>query len=125
EHRFADNVAVHRINDAVAKIDNSLPVRAGGRLSDIELRIQRIELESVVVIRSGSGAGSHVAGTAQADLTRSIRLFALWATFRHSGCRGGNIPYQPVRDVHFRAFVLDRLRIMHQQNKTLSSHRNL
>src|SRR4029079_3768452 len=94
EYRFAENVAIHGVNDVVTKIDHGLSICSGGRLSDIELGVERVELEGEVMIRSGPRSGTQVTGAAQADLTRSIRQFTLSDAFRQTRGRAGDVPHQ-------------------------------
>jgi hypothetical protein len=69
ENGLAENMAVHCIDDRSPGI-RSLLRRA---LRYIKFRIESIELECVMVIWTGRGAWTHVAVSAQTDLTAAIR----------------------------------------------------
>ena len=56
EHRFAQHVAVHGVDDRGASCRGILR-RA---LRDVELRVERVELKRVVMVRAGRSAGTHV-----------------------------------------------------------------
>src|SRR5439155_7157608 len=71
EHRLAEYVAVHRVDHFIACRRRFL--RSGGH-RHVDLRVERVQLEGVVMVRSGPGAGAHVAGRAQARLARAVRL---------------------------------------------------
>src|SRR5258706_6947167 len=114
KHGFADNMAVHSVNDLVAKIDDCLSRRAGGRLRDIELRVERIQFERVVVIRSCRRPWPHVAETSQAYLTCTVRQLTLCNTFRKPRRCSRDVPDQPMRDVHLCSAALERLRVVQQ-----------
>src|SRR5262249_42199981 len=105
KNSLSENMAVHCIDYRSPGIRGLLR-RA---LRYIKFRIESIELERVVVIWPRRGAWPHVAISAETDLTAAIRQFALSHAFGKScGCPG-NIPDQPVGDIHFRAFVENRL----------------
>src|SRR5258708_4143652 len=69
EDRLPEHVTVHGVDHCHTGICGFLR-RA---LRDIELRVERIELERVVMVRTGWCARTHVRVRTQTDLTASIR----------------------------------------------------
>src|SRR2546429_490904 len=102
---FAEHVTVHGVDDSGA--------RGGGflrrALRNLELRVERVQLERVVMIWTGRRAGTHVGVRSQAHLTAAVGQLALRETFGESSRRAGNVPDQPVRDVHLRSLREHRL----------------
>ena len=73
QNGLAEDMTIHRIEHRVPRI-GSLLRRS---LRYINFRIEGIQLECVVVIRSRRSAGAHVAVATKTDLTAAIRQFAL------------------------------------------------
>src|SRR5215813_8837590 len=92
-----EDMAIHCIDDRSPGIRGLLR----GALRYIKFRVESIELERVMVIRTRRRAWTHVAIAAETDLTAAIRQFALSHAFGKSGGRPGDIPDQPVGDIHF------------------------
>src|SRR5262245_43297960 len=85
KNSLAEDMAIHCIDDRSPGIRGLLR-RA---LRYIQFRIESIELERVVVIRTRRSARTHVAVSAEADLTAAVRQFALSHAFGKSrGCSG-------------------------------------
>jgi len=73
EDGLSKHMSVHRVHNRGSRGCRFLR----GALRNIELRIERVELERVVMVRTGRCAGTHVRIRAQADLTAAIRQLAL------------------------------------------------
>src|SRR4051812_28824090 len=84
---LSQDMAVHGVHDGGA---------CGGRLlrrslRDLELGVQRIQLEGVVMVRAGRRAWAHVCVAPQAHLTAAIRKLAGSDTFGETGGRTRNV----------------------------------
>src|SRR5215475_1143927 len=92
---------VNCINDGRASISRFLWCA----LWYIYLRIHRVQLECVMVVRTRRRARSHVAIEAKTYLAGSVTHFTLRNALRKPcGC-SGDVPGEPVRNVHFRHLV--------------------
>src|SRR4029450_2913251 len=90
--RFSENVSLHRLHDVGARLEG-----VAGWL-DIELGVQRVELEHIMMLRPGrrrTRTAIHLA--CRADLIASIReLRTLRYSFRQPGGRARNVPDDPM-----------------------------
>src|SRR5439155_4344531 len=68
ENGFAEHVTVHRVDDGGARCGGFL----GSALRHVELRVERVQLERVVMVRTRRRAGAHVRIRSQADLTAAV-----------------------------------------------------
>jgi hypothetical protein len=119
----AENMAFHCIENFRA---NFIRVCTLSRwLRDIQLRIEGVQLKSVMVIRTRRRARAHVALAAETELACAVGQFTLHHAFGQPGRSCRNVPYKPMENIGPGTAVLHRLRIMHQQNKALRAHWNL
>src|ERR1700688_934822 len=81
---------------------------------DIELRVQGNQLKRVMMTRAiGGRAGSSINRAARAELIGAV----LWLrprrdSFRKSGCRGRNIPHEPMKLI-VQSVVAAKFEVMH------------
>src|SRR5580765_5252028 len=101
KNSLAENMAIHRVDHRIPRIRGLLR-RA---LRNIQFCIESVQFEGVVMIWPRSSARTHITITSKTDLTAAIRKFALRYAFWKSSRRCGDIPDQPVGDIHFRAFL--------------------
>src|SRR5262245_12582496 len=122
ENGFAEDVSVHRIEDLHPNLVSVCALRR--RLRNVQLCVECIQLERIVMIRTRTGARPHKARTTQTELTCSVRQFARFYTFRQTCGGRWDIPSDPMQDVRLGALLQHRFGIMHEQNKSLCSHRH-
>ena len=115
---LAEHVALKRFHHRGSRFERV------GRAHHIELRIERDDLEDIVMQRTGSWcAGTAIDRAACADLMAAIgKRLTLRHSLRKSSCRAWDVPHDPMRLI-VEGFVTRDVDVVHARHQSDRSRR--